>query len=274
MKLHTITIILIFIIISAISLYLLIPETGKIENVTEKNTEWIIKEKEIKSRLLSVPILLYHDIDSKGPYSINHDMIKSQFQLLKDNNIKVIPLSELINSLLNPRPFDQKTISITFDDGFLSMYTKLLPTVKEYEYPVTIFVYTDNIYNKGVKNITWNRLRKMQKQGIEIECHSISHDDLTILSEKETISSRKKLFEEIYLSKRIIELYLHKKIRYFAFPYGRYNLDLLNMCRFSGYERVFSTDYRSHIITRDNYCLGRGHIKNNYSLEFIKKIAE
>ena len=82
---------------------------------------------------------------------------------------------------------------------------------------------------------------------------------------------QKKLFEEIYLSKRMLELYLDKKINYFAFPFGRYNLNTIELCRNAGYDRVFSTDYGSNIITRNNYCLRRGHIKRDFSIEFIKQ---
>ena len=63
---------------------------------------------------------------------------------------------------------------------------------------------------------------------------------------------------------------MDKKVKFFAFPYGRYNLRLIDMCRNSGYLRTFSTDYGSNIITRNNYCLRRGHIKKDFTLDFIK----
>lgn len=244
------------------------------ESVIGQEVRWEVKEKESGSRFSSVPILLYHDIDGKGIYSLSKETLRIHFQFLRDNNIKVIKLSELIKNLENPASFHDKVIVISFDDGFFSMYTKLLPMVKEFGYPITLFVYTDNIYSKANHNITWSKLRKMEKSGIQVECHSMSHADLEELSSGKSEVVQKKMFQEIYLSKRIIELYMNKTVEYFAFPYGRYNLKLIDYCRFSGYRRVFSTAYRSNIITRDNYCLGRGHIKNNYSLDLIKKIIE
>ncbi len=230
-----------------------------------------IKEKEIISRLLSVPILLYHDIDGKGIYSITSETLRSHFQLLKKNNIRVISLSKLTIKLIKPEPFDEKVVVITFDDGFLSTYTRVLPLAKEFGYPITLFVYTDNIYTRARKNMTWKRLREMEEHGIEIECHSISHKDIEALSNEDNHDTRRKLFEEIYLSKRIVELYMKKKVKFFAFPYGRYNLNTVEMCRQSGYKKVFSTDFGSNIITRNNYCLRRQHIKRNFSLDFINQ---
>jgi peptidoglycan/xylan/chitin deacetylase (PgdA/CDA1 family) len=283
MKIYTVIIIIFLLLaISLGSYYLLDFNKNEASYITAKEVQWEIKNKEPNSRMTSVPILLYHDIDGKGVYSHTHNALRIHFQFLKDNNIRVIRMSELIKRLQQPVPFTDKVIVISFDDGFLSMYLKLLPLVKEFGYPVTLFVYTDNIFTKSNNNITWLKLKKMEESGIDVQCHSMSHIDLEQLSEKSKgnvqstaeSSIRKRLFQEIYLSKRIIELYLNKSVDYFAYPYGRYNLKLIDFCRFAGYDRVFSTAYRSNIITRDNYCLGRGHLKNTYSIDFIKEIME
>jgi peptidoglycan/xylan/chitin deacetylase (PgdA/CDA1 family) len=234
---------------------------------------WLHKEKEIQSRLLAIPIVLYHNIDGKGPFSIDAGTLRDHFQLIRDRGIRVIPLQELIQKLENPAPYQEKVIAITFDDGYGSMYTKLLPLVREFGYPVTLFVYTENVSLKSSKNLTWMRLRTMDRQGIDIQAHSISHCDLTRLSKKkDDPAARKRLYEELYLSKRILELYMKKRIDFFAYPYGKYDLTIIDMTEKSGYRRAFSTDYGSNIITRDNFCLRRHHIKSSYSLDFIDTI--
>jgi peptidoglycan/xylan/chitin deacetylase (PgdA/CDA1 family) len=233
---------------------------------------WLHKDKEIKSRLLAIPILLYHNIDGKGPFSIDAKTLREHFQLIRDRGIRVIPLHELIQRLEHPVPYRDKVIVITFDDGYGSLYTKLLPLAREFGYPVTLFVYSDNISLKSTKNLTWDRIRYMDRMGIDIQAHSISHADLTQLSKKNDPASRKRLFEEIYLSKRILELYIGKKVDFYAFPYGRYDLNTIDLTQKSGYRRVFSTDYGSNIITRDNFCLRRQHIKSSYSLNYIDNL--
>ena len=265
-------IIIIFFLTVALTVYFFIdPETNEIDAIITPEMNWTEKEREIISRLLSVPIMLYHNIDGKVTFSIELEVLRSHFQLLKDNNIKVIPLSELVRRLNDPEPFNEKVVVITFDDGYFSNYSKLLPLIKEFGYPITLFIYTDAIYTRAKRSMTWKRLQELEENGVVTECHSISHIDLDELSNEMTIEAKKKLFEEIYLSKRILELYLDKKINYFAFPLGRYNLNTVEMCRNAGYERVFSTDYGSNIITRNNYCLRRGHIKRDFSLQFIKQ---
>lgn len=234
---------------------------------------WKYKEQEIRSRLLSIPILLYHNIDGKGPFSIDLPVLRSHFQLIKDKNIRVIKLSALIDRLENPEPFTGKVIVITFDDGYYSMYSKLLPLVREFKYPVTLFVYTDYIYTRSSTNLTWDKLQYLSDQGIDIQCHSITHHDF-VKNKGTNYLYNKFLYDELYLSKRIIELYTGKKISYFAYPYGSYDLGIINRSENAGYDRVFSTDYGPNIITRDNFCLRRQHIKKNYSLEFFGSLIE
>ena len=140
---------------------------------------WTVKEKEESSRLLEVPIILYHDIDGKGSFAVTGKTLREHFEYFRDNGITVVPLSDLLDRMSNPRPYGGRTIVITFDDGYKSMYTKLLPLVDEFHYPVTLFVYTDNVRDEGDRIITWNELRTMQAHGIDIESHTISHADLT-----------------------------------------------------------------------------------------------
>jgi peptidoglycan/xylan/chitin deacetylase (PgdA/CDA1 family) len=240
----------------------------------EKQMSWRHKEREIKSRLLAVPILLYHNIDGRGVFSVTGETLRSHFRLIRERGIKVIPLRELVNRLENPAPFDEKVVVITFDDGFPSMYSALLPMVREFRYPVTLFVYTDFIHNSGKRSLTWKQLKEMDSGWIDVQCHTISHQDLTAQGRDGYERGRRRLFNEIYLSKRMMELYLDKKIDYFAFPYGRYNLNIVNLCDVAGYKRVFSTDSGSNFITRDNFCLRRQHIKKSYSLALLENMIQ
>lgn len=237
-----------------------------------KRPVWKYKEKEIINRLLAIPILLYHNIDGKGVFSIELDVLRSHFQLFKDRKIRVISLSELIKKLDNPAAFKKKAVVLTFDDGYNSMYTKLLPLAKEFGYPVTLFVYTDFIQTKGKKIMTWEKLRRLDKEGIDVQAHSMSHRDLTGLSKDN--DKNRIFYEELYLAKRITEMYLNKEIKFFAFPYGRYDLKLIDLSQKAGFKRVFSTNFGPNIITRNNYCLRRHHIKKDYTLEYIEGLVK
>lgn len=233
---------------------------------------WIYKENDPSDPLNRVPILLYHNIDGKGPFSISMEKLRSHFNFFKSKGVRVISLREFVASLGKRDVFDRKTIVITFDDGYPSMYTKLLPLVREFGYSVTLFVYVDAVgTGRGDRVMTWDKLREMDASGIDIQSHSVSHRDMT--SEK-SMRDPKFLYEELWDSKRIFELRLGKKIDFFAFPFGRYNIELLSMAANAGYTKVFSTDYGSNVISRDNFCLRRQHIKSEYSLDKIEEFIK
>ena len=275
MRRYIIILFVLFSLIALLTVYYVLSSGFSINDIIiHRGVAWKLKQREVRSRLLAIPILLYHNIDGPGVFSLPLEKLRSHFQFLRDSSIRVIRLSELIERSEKTLPFKEKAVVITFDDGFFSMQSKLVPLAKEFGYPITLFVYVDNIYTRAERSLTWNQLKEMERNGIEIECHSVSHADLLRLSNQNTMSSRRQLFEEIYLSKRIMELYLRKRIQYFAFPYGRYDLRIIDMCANSGYRRVFSTDYGSNIITRNNYCLRRRHIKRNTDLRLIEDIIK
>lgn len=260
-----------FLIASILAAYLvvLLPEKTFIN--LEKQT-WTRKEREIRSELKRVPVLLYHNIDGKGPFSVSSDTLRSHFDFLKQNDIRVVSLQDLVNRLEDPKPYSGRVVVITFDDGYKSMYTKLLPLVKEYKYPVTLFVYADFISDKGRSPLTWKELKIMDASGIDIQSHTISHPDLTVF-ERYSDEEKSKIFHEMYMCKRIIEKKLAKEVNMIAVPYGRFNQDVLMFAKLAGYKKVLSTEFGANIITRNNYTLHRHHIKSSYSIETIRRIV-
>ncbi len=248
--------------------------SGDVSDIMRGDMVWKRKSDEAVTRLLAVPLLLYHNIDGKGEYSIDLGNLDAHFRLLKERKIGVASLDDFARRLGNPRPYDGRMVVLSFDDGYMSMYTRLLPLMEAYGYPVTLFVYTDIIYRSARNNLTWKHLREMDARGLNIQSHSQGHPDLVRLAAKGTLESRYRLFEEIYLSKRILELYLDREVLYFAFPYGSYNLELVELCRNAGYLRVFSTDYGPNIITRNNYCLRRRHIRGDYPLQILEELVQ
>ncbi len=230
--------------------------------------EWVAQKQ--LSGPVEIPILLYHNIDGPGDFSVDLETIRSHFEFLRDRGIRVISLKELDDMLAHPEPLKERMTAITFDDGYPAMYTKLLPLVKEFGYPVTLFVYTDFINPGNIRALlNWNVLKEMDESLIDIQSHGIAHRDMTAVPSGP--EGQAVLYQEIVLSKKMLEFYLNKKVDYFAFPYGRYSTELMELCRNAGYRRVFSTDYGNNIVSRDNFSLRRQHIRKRYSMEFFEK---
>lgn len=107
----------------------------------------------------------------------------------------------------------QAMITFAFDDGYLSTYTKAFPILQKYGYPGTVFVVTSYINQPGYLDAF--QILELSKNGWEIASHSVTHSDLTQLSDAQ-------LDYELRVSKEYLEN-LGLKVESFACPYGKYD---------------------------------------------------
>ena len=97
-----------------------------------------------RQRLL---ILAYHGVSLgdehiwNGAHFISADTFRSRLQLLKQTRCAVLPLDEALKRLYaNDLP--ERAVAITFDDGTSDFYSKAFPLLKEFEFPVTLYLTT------------------------------------------------------------------------------------------------------------------------------------
>jgi peptidoglycan/xylan/chitin deacetylase (PgdA/CDA1 family) len=74
----------------------------------------------------------------------------------------------------------------------------------------------------------------MRDMGFSFQSHTRLHPDLTTLSEDT-------LLAELAGSRQELEDMLGERVRYLAYPYGRFNDHVLSTTRNAGYEAAFST---------------------------------
>jgi peptidoglycan/xylan/chitin deacetylase (PgdA/CDA1 family) len=106
-----------------------------------------------RQRLL---ILTYHGISLSdehiwnGSHFMSADVFRTRLQLLKKSCCVVLPLDEAVKRLYaNDLP--DRAVAITFDDGTSDFYTKAFPLLKEFEFPVTLYLTTFySLYQKPV----------------------------------------------------------------------------------------------------------------------------
>lgn len=229
-----------------------------------------IKMKDIPSGYCyEIPVILYHNIDGAGPFSVSSKQLDEHFRFFRDNNVTIVSLGDLATLLQGGIDPDKKYAIISFDDGYPAMKDKLLPIAAKYSYPVSLFVYTDYIGVKKGKLLSWDDLRQMDALGLQIESHSVSHADL--LKVQKT-GSKSELYRELYLSKRIIELMLNRSIDHFAFPYGSFDRRTLRCADAAGYKRLYTTEFGANIAGNNNVVIKRHHVKRTYTLENMRRI--
>ena len=74
-------------------------------------------------------ILMYHNISEQTPSitSVTPETFKQHLRYLEDHKYSVWPLSKVLNHLLNNKPVPARTVVLTFDDAYISVYTEAYP---------------------------------------------------------------------------------------------------------------------------------------------------
>jgi len=220
-----------------------------------------------------IPILTYHNFnkDESSSYNINIVEFEKQMDYLAAHNYSVISLSELIKGLRGGQ-LPLKPIVITIDDGFKSTYTLAYPVLKKYNFPATLFLYTDFI-EKNSYSLTWEEIREMMKNNIEIGSHTLSHCNLLRYKENEDYDKYfSRIKKEIFLSKEILESKIGEKVKFFAYPYGVYSPLIKNLVIQAGYEGILNANSMNNNLNADPFSLNRQIIFGQSSLNSFIQI--
>jgi len=221
-----------------------------------------------------VPILSYHRFadNCDSPLCLPAHVFDQQMKYLKENGYRVISLGELHEFLNYHNSLPKRSVVISIDDGYRSVYNIAWPILKKYDFRATLFIYTDFV---GVsKNaITWDQLREVKKSGFEIGAHTMSHCDLTRQNKGEdTQAYMSRIEKELGMSKQIIDKKLNQNTAFLAFPYGRYDQGVLDMCKRLGYKIAVSVKRGSNPFFTDPLALRRNQILKRDIKSFISKL--
>lgn len=112
-------------------------------------------------------------------------------------------------------------VTFTFDDGYTSTYAKAYPILRQYDYPATVYVITNNVGSYGYMKVF--ELKELYENGWEIASHTVTHPRLTQLTVQEAE-------REIAGSKRILEGYGFEA-ESFSSPFGDYSFPIIELIR-------------------------------------------
>jgi peptidoglycan/xylan/chitin deacetylase (PgdA/CDA1 family) len=140
---------------------------------------------------------------------------------------------------------------VTVDDAHRSVYTDMLPLVRQYRMPVTLFVYPSAISHAPYA-MTWEQLRELQESGLfEIQSHSYWHPNFKV--EKKRLSHQQ--YEQLVATqltkaKATLERNLGLHVDMLAWPFGIYDDELLKQAADAGYVAALTLE-RRHVRQSD-----------------------
>lgn len=214
-----------------------------------------------------VIVLCYHRFEDrpKDSLAISPKDFEAQLQALKDQGISVIPMEDFLAWRRGEKNIPAKSAVITIDDGYVSGYKVAWPLLQQFEYPFTMFIYTDYIKGgpkSGGQSMTWDQLAEMRDAGVDIGSHTTSHSALNARKGKTDEQYKEWLKGELAGSKEAIENKLGIQVKTLAYPYGLHNEIVRQVALESGYEAAF-TVYGQHLpFTAEPALLGRYAIES------------
>jgi len=212
----------------------------------------------------SVPVLMYHSISYKKDNAIclPAEKFEEHLKYLKDNGYYTLTLTDLYDYFVKDTPVPEKSVVLTFDDGYRDNYTVMFPLLKKYNFKATIFVITSNI-DKDDNSLTTSNLLEMEKQGIDIESHTVNHEHLKGLTKSAQLS-------ELVESKKALEKILNKQVNFIAYPYGESNKSVIDSAKEAGYTMAFTTNGRWSSKNNGILSLDRVYISSFHDMKVFK----
>ena len=218
-----------------------------------------------------VSILMYHMIgDMKNNSAVmTEDNLRIQMQYLKDHGYHPITMQELYDYVTKGEKLPSKPVCITFDDGYLDSYTIVYPMMKVFGYPWTLFLITDDV-GKSYNRMTWEQLKEMADSGaVTIANHTLSHPKL------HNLPTRAEKENEIIGANKALKYHLGIDNLWFAYPYGDYDDEVIDICKKAGIKLAVTTDAGRVHVGSYPYDLKRVYIGNNVSLaRFMERLTK
>lgn len=243
---------------------------GKSDSASSNNSAGTAKNNAIapaaptKLNNTGIPVLMYHSVmyEKGNDLRIPKEKFYEEMKYLKDNGYITLTFDDLYDFLINNKPVPEKSIVITFDDGYVDNYTNAYPVLKELGFKATIFMITCTV-DTDSSYLTSSELKELEANGIEIEGHTVKHDELNKLKYDAQLKTLKD-------SKKFLDDLLGKDVKYMAYPFGKYNEDTIKAAKEAGYKMAFTTMGGWSNKSDGIMTLNRVYISSSASMEDFK----
>ena len=196
----------------------------------------------LPNRTIDLPILMYHRI---GPIPANIPAVTktltvtpedfaSQMQWLKSHGYHAVSQLQVYGALEEGRPLPAKPVMVTFDDGYRDVLWHAAPVLHRLHMPATEYVITGRVSNGDPSFLTWPQLVRLEKLGVTIGSHTVTHQDLALMPPTQALT-------ELRASRRALEQHLGHPVQWFAYPFGAENPTVVALAEKVGYVLAVTT---------------------------------
>lgn len=225
-------------------------------------------------RTVDVPILMYHHIgalpsgadDIRKGLTVSAEEFEAQMKYLKDGGYEGSSLAEMYRRVAKDSSLQEKTVVLTFDDGYLDNYEVARPILEKYGFRGTFFIISGKIGQAEYMDEA--QIRELAVAGNEIGSHTVLHLDLTNLSSA-------KMKTEVEKSKADLEKIIGESARAqiisFCYPAGKLNPETVAAVEGAGYKIAVTTQKFQPFLTDKPFEVPRIRINPGANLKNLLK---
>jgi peptidoglycan/xylan/chitin deacetylase (PgdA/CDA1 family) len=195
--------------------------------------------------------LVFHKIvegNAEDWEDVNKDYFENFLDIIGKNHVVFRPNGKL----------DGTGWCITFDDGNISDYDIAYPILKSKGIRATFFLILSQVGKKGY--LDWPKVLEMHHHGMSFGSHGLNHLSMNTLSAKDA-------YNELKISKDILEDKIGEHVSSFSYPYGEYNFKTHKIAKNVGYNFIFTSDHG--IEKRNATILPRNNVHSAMNLSKI-----
>ncbi|HET7560232.1 MAG TPA: polysaccharide deacetylase family protein, partial [Limnochordia bacterium] len=155
-----------------------------------------------------------------------------------------ISLAQWVAHVQKGAALPTKPIVITFDDGYQDNLENALPVLEHHHFTATFFIIAGKVgrtvrwtAENGrpiARLMDWHGVVRLDRDGMEIGSHTLSHPDLSKLSYTQQLPEMKG-------SRLEIARHVGHRVWMFSYPFGRYNTGSLRALKAAGFEAAVTT---------------------------------
>jgi peptidoglycan/xylan/chitin deacetylase (PgdA/CDA1 family) len=167
---------------------------------------------------LLVPIFMYHHVSNLPTMNyldygltVTTNNFNAQLDWLQQQGYHSITQTELFDALYYGKVLPTHPMMLTFDDGYEDVYTDALPALLAHHYRGVFYIITGMI---GGNYMTWNQVRTLAQDGMQVASHTIHHVDI---GQPPSWTSTQ---NELLASKATLETQLNQPVQFFCYPAG------------------------------------------------------
>jgi peptidoglycan/xylan/chitin deacetylase (PgdA/CDA1 family) len=208
----------------------------------------------------SAVVFMYHRF-AEGEHpstNITLEQFDAHIKELTSGAYTVLPIIDIVTAMREGKPLPDRTVGISIDDAYLSVYQKAWPRLRKAGFPFTLFATTDAADHGLSGSMNWEQIIEMSKDGlVTIGAHSASHlhmaDASTPLNEDEIERAALRFEEKLGFRPTL-----------FAYPYGEARLTTRETVIKTGHSAAFGQHSGVIGSTNDFYYLPRFAMNEKY----------